>query len=871
MDADRSKERAAQQHLLRSLGWSGVDPEAPLLALGLVSVEAAALSHTISEVFGKRPSADVLLSHPSIEALARFAAGGELEDAPTSADDVFLIGNGALRIREACLADVPHLARLEALSWPAPLAGLTAAQISARIERFAAGQLVLLEGSQVVGSLFTQRISSVSELTGGTVDFRNALSLHTDTGAVWQLLSVQVLPSHGSRGLGDMLVNYGLTVARATPGVHRAAAVTRCRTWSAGATSLESHLATGTDPGINFHTGRGASVEGVLEGWRDDDVDNLGHGVLVVYELRRFRLVGGSGSIRFSRRNSVSEHGIPFTMEESSVCTIRSVVSSDGYQTWPHGFALVATLYHSRTVLSTMLKTPGITIDELCEKMQANTGHVAVLLRTLSTLDWVTRSGTGGFCTTRSVALCANSSTVAELAHDVYANAAHGDRKDIAWGAHLPRLAKHLRSICSGWLLPEEAANVPHLGQMLAGAIIAPMLLELRMMSSTYTAKSDEGKHERASADVDLGQTDSQTAQLVADFFSYHNWGSSPAGSKRLTLNATGLFIVERCPAFGVCLSYRPMLNLLSDCCFGQPSNVFSYESGHESWVDRKLNVIGSGFMHNRYFADMMNVCIKKIFNTLPLSDQPSVVADMGCGDGTLLKTIFLYVKSHTLRGQHLETHPLTMCGVDFNEDSLKETGSTLSAANVPHGLMFGDIGDPLPMQKDLEAKFDVDRDHVLHVRSFLDHDRPFKPPSQATNDMVAEALDAGSDAVYVNNQDQGKLITPSQAFFSLVEHWERWARCLGRHGLLVLEVSNLDVASTQQYMSVAASERESFFSLAFGASLAIESSETEYCASSAVACSLTEDGTHLAVCSEAMLGRRPRFKQALAVFLRET
>ncbi len=69
----------------------------------------------------------------------------------------------------------------------------------------------------------------------------------------------------------------------------------------------------------------------------------------------------------------------------------------------------------------------------------------------------------------------------------------------------------------------------------------------------------------------------------------------------------------------------------------------------------------------------------------------------------------------------------------------------------------------------------------------------------------------------------------------------------------------------------VPASERESFFSLAFGASLAIESSETEYCASSAVACSLTEDGTHLAVCSEAMLGRRPRFKQALAVFLRET
>ena len=51
-----------------------------------------------------------------------------------------------------------------------------------------------------------------------------------------------------------------------------------------------------------------------------------------------------------------------------------------------------------------------------------------------------------------------------------------------------------------------------------------------------------------------------------------------------------------------------------------------------------------------------------------------------------------------------------------------------------------------------------------------------------------------------------GKLITPSEAFHSLVEHWERWAACLGKHGLLVLEVSNLDVVSTRTHMNQATS-----------------------------------------------------------------
>ena len=57
-----------------------------------------------------------------------------------------------------------------------------------------------------------------------------------------------------------------------------------------------------------------------------------------------------------------------------------------------------------------------------------------------------------------------------------------------------------------------------------------------------------------------------------------------------------------------------------------------------------------------------------------------------------------------------------------------------------------------------------------------------------------------------MNNSDGGKLVTPSEAFHSLVEHFERWAECIGNHGLLVLEVSNLDVVSTRKHMTEATS-----------------------------------------------------------------
>mgnify|MGYP007125170463 CR=1 FL=1 len=60
----------------------------------------------------------------------------------------------------------------------------------ARIERYAEGQLVLMQGNKVVGSLYMQRINSATAVNDAS--FRTALPLHNDDGLVWQLVSVQV-------------------------------------------------------------------------------------------------------------------------------------------------------------------------------------------------------------------------------------------------------------------------------------------------------------------------------------------------------------------------------------------------------------------------------------------------------------------------------------------------------------------------------------------------------------------------------------------------------------------------------------------------------------------------------------------------------
>lgn len=301
-------ERSARVHLLHSLGWEDIDPELPLFSYGLVSVQASALLSAITAMVGASPPDDLLLSHPSVNALASYVAehmtlaksvSEQNLPPPDWLGEVPLRGDGSLggfTIRRAELEESKALVALDDLSWKPPLRGFTRNEIEARIQRFQSGQLVVCdESGAIVGSLYSQRITSTEQLRTVS-NFHESLSLHHDFGPIWQLLSVQLLPAFSSRGLGDLLVNYALTVARASPGVHRVIAVTRCRNWADALNrqpnlTLQEYLERGSDPGIVFHTARGAKITALIDDWRPEDVDNDGIGVLVEYDLPSFRLI----------------------------------------------------------------------------------------------------------------------------------------------------------------------------------------------------------------------------------------------------------------------------------------------------------------------------------------------------------------------------------------------------------------------------------------------------------------------------------------------------------------------------------------------------------------------------------------------------
>ena len=173
---------------------------------------------------------------------------------------------------------------------------------------------------------------------------------------------------------------------------------------------------------------------------------------------------------------------------------------------------------------------------------------------------------------------------------------------------------------------------------------------------------------------------------------------------------------------------------------------------------------------------------ILAIFNREPVFEQPTYVADMGCGDGIFLARVHQVVRDKSLRGRMLQNHPLTLIGVDYNAQALAATARTLKA--IPHLLFHGDIGDPESLVGEFKAR-GIDPGEVLHIRSFLDHNRPFHAPVHQTGIERRWSLDYSG--VYVD--EKGGSIPAPALVQNLVEHLQRWAGIVGKYGLILLEV----------------------------------------------------------------------------------
>ena len=204
--------------------------------------------------------------------------------------------------------------------------------------------------------------------------------------------------------------------------------------------------------------------------------------------------------------------------------------------------------------------------------------------------------------------------------------------------------------------------------------------------------------------------------------------------------------------------------------------------------VNRGMNVWGSGGAHKTYFKKVDEIIVE-IFNR-PINQQPQGICDMGCGDGSFLEHLYFTVKDQTARGGVLDKHPLVLVGADFNKVARRVAKQTLKKAGIPtFHVIGGDINRPAQLAGDLE-ELGLDIHDLLHVRSFLDHNRPYNPPANYLSG-TRTARSSGAFAHF------GQDIPADELEENLVRHLRRWAPYVGRFGLLVLELHTLPPAVT--------------------------------------------------------------------------
>lgn len=307
------------------------------------------------------------------------------------------------------------------------------------------------------------------------------------------------------------------------------------------------------------------------------------------------------------------------------------------------------------------------------------------------------------------------------------------------------------------------------------GVIIAPIIVRLGMnglfhkyfMEASFTA---EEYHKNP-----------ESFKKILDFFTHLGWFLKKKNTYRFTNE--GLFFAKRASAYGVTVSYLPTFIHLDELIFGN-SNILKTDSPDETekHVHREMNVWGSGGAHSTYFKVIDQVIIK-LFNK-PIDEQPKGILDMGCGNGAFIQHIFDVIEYQTLRGKMLDEYPLLLVGADFNQAALKVTRANLIKADIWAKVIWGDIGRPDILAKDLKEDYNIELKDLLNVRTFLDHNRIWEAPQTLTNRV------SNSSGAYASI---GKRLNNNHVEDSLLEHLNKWKPFVERFGLLMIELHTVN------------------------------------------------------------------------------
>jgi 3-oxoacyl-(acyl-carrier-protein) synthase/acyl carrier protein/GNAT superfamily N-acetyltransferase len=430
-----------------------------------------------------------------------------------------------------------------------------------------------------------------------------------------------------------------------------------------------------------------------------------------------------------------------------------------------HGFVAIPVIRacDKRGIFALLEQQRAMTADELSAETNANEGHLRIALRMLESLSWLVRDGERYMLTDHSHERNIIPTNIDDVYHQTVPISLCAS--EVEWS-----LRKWLELSKRRW----DGAS-PLTADLLDGTVLIPLLLTLRSFENV--AKPFETLQDPIRRDI-------------VSLFKTKGWAVGDAHGA--ALNDAGKYLLNRIFIAGTVASYRPMLERIEDVLFGDCRSVFARGAdGEERHIDRSLNVLASGFQHQTYFRDACEL-IRELFERSPFEHQPRYVMDTGCGDGSFLRVLYDTICNSSDRGKVLDRYPLTMIGVDYNERARDEAARQLEG--IPNILLPGDINDPIRIVDDLRDQGVNDPDSILHIRSFLDHDRPFLAPGTEKSNFlgVTQAISVGSD---------GGWISRELALASLTESLERWSRVVGRHGVVILEVHSLDAVTAGRFV----------------------------------------------------------------------
>ncbi|HEV2059114.1 MAG TPA: class I SAM-dependent methyltransferase [Solirubrobacteraceae bacterium] len=245
----------------------------------------------------------------------------------------------------------------------------------------------------------------------------------------------------------------------------------------------------------------------------------------------------------------------------------------------------------------------------------------------------------------------------------------------------------------------------------------------------------------------------------------------------------------------GLVGSYLPMFARLPDLYRGDLTATYApgRDDPESEWhIQHEMHLRASSVAHGRYFADADPI-VASIFDREPVAEQPRFIVLTGCDDGRWLVHMDELVRNTTLRGRHLDEHPLRMVGIDRSDAAVARAQEALHSARIEDGLVLRcDTSDASAVRDALTAHGLAIEDG-LHVHAFVDHERRYSG---------GHAPDGGADrssGAYI--ADGGSALAGADVEADLSAHLARWAPHVARHGVLVLEAHCVSPAVTARHL----------------------------------------------------------------------